>query len=165
MKKLIFIAGAAVAVVAVAAAVYYGRFLFIQTVVEEQIPQEMNPPTLPGGGMKSGLETAKQGEFREIDFIHKGSGRASLLKDESGHKIIRFEDFKVTNGPDLYVYLSRNPAPGKSKESLGEFVSLGRLKGNVGSQNYDAPQDAEDYASVVIWCRQFGALFSYATLE
>ena len=39
------------------------------------------------------------------------------------------EDLVVTNGPDLYVYLSTD-------KSASDFVNLGRLKANMGNQNY-----------------------------
>ncbi|MEL6921688.1 MAG: DM13 domain-containing protein, partial [Pseudomonadota bacterium] len=40
------------------------------------------------------------------------------------------------------------------------------LKGNVGDQTYTIPADVDlkQYKSVVIWCEQFGVLFSPATL-
>ncbi|MEE8262035.1 MAG: DM13 domain-containing protein [Gammaproteobacteria bacterium] len=45
-------------------------------------------------------------------------------------------------------------------------MSLGQLKGNIGDQNYAIPADTEvsKYQSVVIWCEQFGVLFSPAKL-
>jgi hypothetical protein len=39
------------------------------------------------------------------------------------------EDLVVTNGPDPYVYLSTD-------KSALDFVNLGRLKANIGNQNY-----------------------------
>jgi hypothetical protein len=42
------------------------------------------------------------------------------------------EDLVVTNGPDLYVYLSTD-------KSASDFVNLGRLKANMGNQNYPIP--------------------------
>ena len=38
----------------------------------------------------------------------------------------------ATNGPDLYVYLSTN-------KDISDIVNLGRLKGNIGNQNYPIP--------------------------
>lgn len=137
------------------AGVYYGRFLFTKKVVKEDIP----------ASMKSTIKTVKEGGFGEIDFIHKGSGKARLLENQDGRKLIRFEDFQVTNGPDLYVYLTKNPAPTKDIKSLSDFISLGRLKGNVGDQNYEINQNIDGYNTVVIWCQQFGALFSFAVLR
>jgi len=47
-----------------------------------------------------------------------------------------------------------------------ERLSVGPLKGNIGDQNYIVPQDVNlgEYKSVVIWCEQFGVLFSAADL-
>jgi hypothetical protein len=46
------------------------------------------------------------------------------------------------------------------------WLSLGALKGNVGDQAYSVPEgtDVTAYKSVVIWCEQFGVLFSPAAL-
>jgi hypothetical protein len=47
------------------------------------------------------------------------------------------------------------------------WVGLGPLKGNIGDQNYVIPGDVNiaDCKSVVIWCEQFGVLFSAADLN
>jgi len=103
------------------------------------------------------------GSFAKIDAVHKGSGEAVVYKMES-RSILRFENFRVTNGPDLQVYLSKNSNIQESKD-LGEFVSLGALKDNKGEQSYNLPPDIEEYTSVVIWCRAFGVLFSVAELR
>jgi hypothetical protein len=101
----------------------------------------------------------KQGEFTDTDLIHKGSGQAKVVVFE-GSTVLKFENFKTTQGPDLFVYLSPN-APG---EDLGEFVSLGQLQSNNGDQVYTLPADYEQYKTVVIWCRAFGVTFTTAEL-
>ena len=47
------------------------------------------------------------------------------------------------------------------------FVSLGRLQGNQGNQNYEiaAGVDLRRYRSVVIWCRRFTYAFGAAPLR
>ncbi len=78
------------------------------------------------------------------------------------HKILRLENFKATNGPDLYVYLSKDPT------GIDDgIINLGRLKGNIGNQNYDIPEDAslEEYNNVLIWCKMFSVLFGSADLQ
>lgn len=109
-------------------------------------------------------ETVLQGQFGEIDAVHKGSGMAKLIRQD-GSAYVRFEDFKVTNGPDLYVYLSDAETPGQTLESLGNYVSLGKLKGNIGDQNYAIPADFTGAKTVVIWCQRFGVLFTFARFE
>ena len=108
-----------------------------------------------------------QGQFVDADPIHKGSGQATLYQLPDNRHVVRFEDFRTTNGPALVVYLAKHPAPMRAADVVdGGFVSLGKLKGNVGNQNYEIPDgtDISEYNSVVIWCELFDVLFSPANL-
>ncbi|MGE3278796.1 MAG: DM13 domain-containing protein [Candidatus Altimarinota bacterium] len=107
---------------------------------------------------------SRQGLFTEIDLIHKGSGRALIYPQTAEGPILRLEDFSVTRGPDLHVYLSRN-ADVKTSADLGTYHDLGLLKSSKGNQNYQLPSNHEGFKSVVIWCQAFGVLFSSATLQ
>ena len=40
------------------------------------------------------------------DGIHDAEGDAYTILLEDGSNVLRLENFKSTNGPDLYVYLS-----------------------------------------------------------
>jgi len=88
------------------------------------------------------------------------SGKAQLLRMGDGGYVVGLEDFRVTNGPDLYVYLASGLDP-----SAG-FLDLARLKGNVGDQNYDVPagMNPQAYGYVLIWCKAFSVLFGYAEI-
>jgi Electron transfer DM13 len=95
------------------------------------------------------------------DGIHNAEGLAKVIVlDEGNRSILRLENFRATNGPDLYVYLSTD-------KSASDFVSLGRLKGNIGNQNYEIPEGTElsKYDTVLIWCRAFSVLFGSAELK
>ena len=108
------------------------------------------------------------GEFTDADAIHKGSGRAILYALPDGRHVLRFEDFRTTNGPALVVYLASHPSPASAADVTDQgYLSLGELKGNVGNQNYPIPADVDvaGYRSVVIWCELFDVLFSPAALE
>lgn len=85
------------------------------------------------------------------------NGRADVLNDGSEQRFLRFENFESSNGPDLKVYL---------RAENGDFVSLGDLKGNIGSQNYEIPVDVDldVFSSVEIWCERFGVGFGSAPL-
>jgi hypothetical protein len=101
------------------------------------------------------------GTFEGIgDGFHKVEGVANVIRLDSGAEILRLENFKATNGPDLYVYLSTD-------KSASDFVNVGRLKGNVGNQNYEIPAgtDLSKYNTVLIWCRAFSFLFGSAQLS
>lgn len=106
------------------------------------------------------------GLFVQIDAIHGATGTATIYTLADGSHVLRFEDFRATNGPDLHVYLARHPEP-RNHDDLGtDYFDLGQLKGNVGSQNYNIPADAELslFQSVVIYCVPFQVVFSTATL-
>jgi hypothetical protein len=122
---------------------------------EEQAMPEMTDPVI-----------ASNGSFIRIDAIHGAQGTATIYQLPDGDRVLRFEEFRSTNGPDLHVLLSADPDP-RTQEALGEdYVELGPLKGNVGNQNYDIPAevDLSLYQSVVIYCLPFQVVFSTATL-
>ncbi len=128
--------------------------------------------TAPDSAMSEAMpETPRRlatGAFRDADRVHKGSGTAALYELQDGEHLVRFEDFRVTNGPALVVLLTRAEDPATAEEVIDAgYVSLGKLKGNVGNQNYAIPDDLdlEAYRSVVIWCELFDVLFSPAPLR
>jgi Electron transfer DM13 len=94
------------------------------------------------------------------DGFHMASGQVKVLQVPDGAQLLRFENLDVTNGPDLYVYLSTDT-------TADDFVSLGRLKGNMGNQNYPIPEntDLEKYNTVLIWCQAFSTLFGSSKLS
>ena len=127
--------------------------LFLDKTVNEQLPKSNL-----GTSGNAEEETAK-GSFADADNFHKTSGIAKITVID-GKRYLSFEDFKTTNGPDLYVYLSKD-------NGAGDFVNLGRLKGNIGNQNYEIPEgtDIDSYSKVLIWCRTFSVLFGSADLH
>lgn len=119
--------------------------------------------TLADTGSNQVLST---GVFKDADSSHRGSGTVEVI-DTGAERVVRFTDFEVTNGPDLYVWLVKAASPENSAAvKASEWVELGVLKGNIGDQNYSLPPDVqiEEYGSVVIWCRQFGVLFASADI-
>lgn len=102
----------------------------------------------------------KQGVFEDGDAVHQASGKAQIVKTETG-PVLKFSEFSVLDGPDVFVYLS----PNRAGEALGDFASLGMIKSHEGDQIYTLPADYEKYQSVVIWCRAFSVTFAKANLE
>ncbi len=94
------------------------------------------------------------------DGIHNAEGTAKVIPLQDGSNILRLEDLRVTNGPDLYVYLATD-------KSSSDFVNVGKLKANNGNQNYDIPTETDltKYDTILIWCRPFSVLFGSAELE
>src|SRR5919106_2222238 len=133
--------------------------------------QEKNQIMLEFAGMNTSIDESMSqgsetndslltGSFIGVgDGIHDAQGIVKVIPVESGGNVLRLEDLVVTNGPDLYVYLSTD-------KSASDFVNLGRLKANIGSQNYPIPAgtDMTKYDTVLIWCKAFSVLFGSADL-
>ncbi len=95
------------------------------------------------------------------DGIHNAEGTAKIIPlQHDDANVLRLENLKVTNGPDLYVYLSTD-------NSASDFVNLGKLKANNGNQNYNIPAgtDLTEYDTVLIWCKAFSVLFGSVDLK
>ena len=110
-------------------------------------------------------EVVKSGEFTDFDDFHKGRGTATVYKLVDETQVLRLEGFEVTNGPDLHVLLVPH-GDSEGLDDLTGYVDLGSLKGNLGDQNYDIPDniDISEYGSVVIYCEPFHVIFSIAAL-
>jgi hypothetical protein len=107
-----------------------------------------------------------QGGFRSLE--HQTTGEAVVSQLPDGSRVLRLESFETSNGPDLRVYLSAGSNDAAFGREYGmDFVELGQLKGNIGSQNYSVPAgvDLGRYRNAVIWCKRFGVGFGVATLE
>ena len=132
---------------------------------EEKVPEEM---AMPEDSMKmdASVVKVKSGSFRDADSFHKGSGTATIYRSADGKNLLRLEEFSVTNGPDLHVLLVPNPDP-MGRGDVEGYTTLGKLKGNIGNQNYFLPDgdDGSGYGSVVIYCMPFHVVFSVATLN
>lgn len=93
----------------------------------------------------SGPQTLASGDL--ISHEHATSGTAKLLRLADGSHVVRLENLDTSNGPDLHVWLTDAPVrQGKAGWHVfddGKYVSLGKLKGNKGSQNYALPSDVD----------------------
>ena len=125
---------------------------------------------MPEHEMDEGMPEAAEGwlvvgggNFQDADSFHKGSGTATILQQGEA-RVLRFEDFMVTNGPDLHVLLVENVEGGSE---MGNYLDLGPLKGNIGNQNYEIPAgvNLEDYSGIMIYCVPFHVVFATAPLE
>ncbi|MFF8193372.1 DM13 domain-containing protein [Streptomyces bobili] len=105
-----------------------------------------------------------------ISHEHETSGTVKLVRLADGTHVVRLENLDTSNGPDLRVWLTDAPVKqgqaGWHVFDDGEYVSLGKLKGNKGSQNYTLPEgvDPSAYSSVSIWCDRFDVSFGAAEL-
>lgn len=155
-KKLLIALGALFLVVALGVGLFAYKNISQEpkTVVEQTTTTNTVTPT-------ESSKVLKQGTFTDGDAVHKGSGTVQVVETSDGPVLQFGENFSVTNGPDLFVYISKQPAG----EGLGDFASLGELKKTSGEQTYTLPSNYSEYKSVVIWCRAFSVEFAIASLE
>ena len=196
-KPLAVIIAAVIVIPGAAVAWWLGSPLFIDKTVDEEFPALMNA-VMPAGmemaqaqatmevamnnptevqeemmeamGAMLAPEAVKVGQFRDADSFHKGSGDATIYDLGTDGFVLRFEDFNVTNGPDLRVLLTTHPDPmGRGDVHADDvtYVELSKLKGNIGNQNYLIPGDVnvDDQHSVVIYCKPFQVVFAVAPLS
>ncbi|HEX9678494.1 MAG TPA: DM13 domain-containing protein [Nitrososphaera sp.] len=180
MNKNVLIAIIAAAVV-VPAAVYAVSPYFTETMIDEPSPVATSGENNTAQGsavveesmekddammknddvmIEEAMTNVFSGGFQGAgDGIHNASGKATVLYLEDGSAVLRLENFRVTNGPDLYVYLSTD-------KRASAFVDLGQLKANSGNQNYEVPGgvDLSKYNNVIIWCKSFSVYFGGAEL-
>lgn len=145
----------AFAVVAFLLVWFQPQKLFIDDHVDEAAPR--------AGDATAAIRTLSTAPFRGRE--HATRGRARVV-DVGGRRYVRFEAFSTSNGPLLKVYLSAAPADGPAGTFDDRFLDLGRLKGNIGDQNYAIPDDVDlqAYRSVVVWCKRFGVAFAAARI-
>jgi hypothetical protein len=120
------------------------------------------PASTPATATPVATPLVRSGSFAGADDFHFGRGRATLTETADGVALLRFDDFSVRNGPDLYVYLSPDPSG-----YADGAVELGRLRATDGAFNTPIPPgvDVGKARSVVIWCRQFAVPFAVAPLD
>ncbi|GAB2595941.1 DM13 domain-containing protein [Streptomyces capparidis] len=185
--RLVVVAASAVLATALGLGLYWFQpwALWIDEHVDEAVPVATAPATPPpassGGAAPSGPaaepsrsaaaatpETVASGEL--ISHEHTTSGAVRVLRLADGSHVLRFEGLDTSNGPDLHVWLTDAPVidgrDGWGVFDDGRHVSLGKLKGNKGDQNYRLPADVDPaaYRSVSIWCDRFDVSFGAAEL-
>ena len=153
-----------------AIAVALGVFVLVwfqpqKLVIEDKVNEAAPATAAPTGAAPTAAPKPLQGSFRS--FEHPTKGRAVVVDSGSG-RVLRLEGFETSNGPDVVVWLSTAyPRSIGDTAVARDYVHLGRLKGNIGNQNYEIPAgtDLSKHSSVVVWCRRFNVAFGAAKLS
>jgi len=133
----------------------------IKDMIMEKAAPMVNPVSetmdeMTKDSVESSIETLKSGTFEGLAG-HDAEGVAKIIQ-ANDITFLRFENFQVTNGPDLRVYLT-------SDGDVKNGIHLEKLKGSKGSQNYSLDDiDVGIYDIVVIYCQPFGVYFGQAEL-
>ena len=132
-------------------ALLYGGLRLYARMTEKSIDEAL--PTDAGTALRTGVFVSKDGS-------HESRGKVTLY-DNGESKLLRFEEFYVTNGFGLRVYFVTGGVVASST------VSIARLKGNSGNQNYEIPKemDVANLDTVLVYSKVLQTLFSAAILR
>ena len=135
-----------------------------EVVVTGVAPAQADPAAGSGSSAPATPQNVVSARGAFSGRAHAGSGTATVVKLAAGGTKLTLTDFATDNGPDLRVYLVKGPVNGEG--DVKDPIDLGRLKGNIGNQQYTVP-DGTDLAGyvVVIWCRAFSVNFAQADLQ
>jgi hypothetical protein len=132
----------------------------------------ISPNFFPSPSLNQDLEHTNNtillsGSLQQVDAGHTGSGTVQLAQSNAGNQSVFFIDVTFTDGPDLFVYLSMKDSFSGTRDDPGEFTNLGRTPAVSGTFAISIPDhiNGTDYLSVLIYCREYSVLFTYAILE
>jgi hypothetical protein len=147
-------------VVVIALFVAWYAFRPERLVVNKRVHEEL--PTAQGSLTN---QTLASGTFHSV--VHPTNGTASIYRVGDSSRVLRFTNFKTSNGPDVHVYMvAANDANDNASVERAGFIDLGSIKGNIGDQNYALGPDVDlsKYRAVSVWCKRFSVNFGTAPL-
>lgn len=97
-------------------------------------------------------------------FAHGLAGSASLYTLPDSGRFLRLENFTMSAGPDVYVFLSKS-----NNFSQSNTIELAKLTMSYSQANLSidvGPEvDLVEYPFVLVYCVQFNSLFGFAELN
>jgi hypothetical protein len=93
---------------------------------------------------------------------HRAGGTVNIYRHSDGHTVVGLEQFDIQPGPAYALYL----VEGDNQQSLHDSVRLSSLRGNRGTQFYDAPETfalGDGPWTVLVWCETFDVPVANAT--
>ncbi len=122
--------------------------------------KETDAPTTVLNEMPTASAAAQQTGYFMNGPYGEVSGKAQVLKITEANYEVVLDSFMSSNGPDLYVYLSKEAMP-------VNFIEAGKLKSTKGRQVYQFTSTANisQYKYVCIHCKAYNHLFGSALIK
>ena len=148
--------------------VKFAFLLILSGMILVSCSKSESDPTPDGGALTvndvtpTNSSIVKMGMF--VSYAHGLGGAAALYVDPAGAKILRFENFTMSQGPDVHVYVSK--AGNFSNASVIEVAKLtdGYTKSNV-NLKLTSSAYISDYKYVLVYCVQYNSLFGNTELK
>jgi hypothetical protein len=156
MNKWKIVIGGIAVVLFVAWYAFRPERLFINVPVHDAMP----------AANVSSTQAIESGAFYGI--AHPTQGTATIYRMGDDALMLRFTNFRTSNGPNVHVYLvAADDAKDSETVRHAGFIDLGSIKGNLGDQNYALGSDVDlsKYRAVSIWCQRFSVNFGAAPLR
>ena len=120
---------------------------------------EFGPPQLAE-------DEEEERELPAFSNLYTASGMAMVYQFPDDRKLLRLEDLRVVNGPDLWIALSTHPAPITFDEIRDNYRDLGQLRTVSGNINFEVPTEltVSLFRSIVIYDRRYRVLFAVAPI-
>ncbi len=97
-------------------------------------------------------------------YAHGLMGKAFLYINAEGGRTLRFENFTMSAGPDVYVLFSKS-----NNYSEANTVAISMLKEGFSNQslNIQVPDsiDLETHKFVLVYCIQYNSLFGFSEMK
>ncbi len=101
------------------------------------------------------------GQFSGVNN-YSVEGDFTLAEIDNGLTLTFGDNFRSSNGPGLFVYLSNSPS------RVNGGIELGNLQSNSGEQTYtisDPNVNLDTYNHVLVYCKPFGVAFGTGELS
>lgn len=132
-------------------------------VVKEKLPDTVVDAPIDSPEAPAGATAISVATFSDALSLREAAGSAILYEDPAGQSFLRLDNFSVTNGPDLHVYLTVSPIG----DVLRGYTDLGELKSNAGDHNYPITTHASlsKFRTIVIYSQSLLYPYAVAVLQ
>jgi hypothetical protein len=131
------------------------------TAGDEPKPLETNDVQEPAKDVDPSSDAIATSTGVFASFAHGLSGEAVVYTATGNKRILRLQNFTMTQGPDVYVFLSTS-----NNYSAANTIAVGKLKEGYSNSNLTLSVgdtvDLNVHKFVLVYCVQYSSLFGYA---
>lgn len=109
----------------------------------------------------------RRGTFITPDLTRGATGDVTIYQLPTLIRYVRLDNFRSVRAPNLHLILTRNPDPYDEAGVGVDYIDIGELLGNVGTQTYIMPRDVDFgvYPILAIYSPTLDFVISTATLR
>lgn len=128
---------------------------------DDPAPLDTDPLQTPEINDNPPVNAVAMGMGAFTSYAHNLSGKAVVYSEPNSKRTLRLENFTMTPGPDVYVFVSKS-----NNYSAANTIAVAMLTGGYDNSNLSLSLDDEidltTHKFVLVYCVQFSSLFGYA---